>query len=110
MIAETYPAEALRQLGLRLSGSKRRQTDRAALGGGLRAAMAALDAAPDAALAAAIAEGFGADPAGEDRFDCVLGLLAVLLVLAGRRPDRPPDDPALLRWEGWVLGQTALPR
>jgi hypothetical protein len=110
VIAETYPAEALRQLGLRLSGSKRRQADRAALAGGVRAAMAALGAAPDAALAAAVADGFGADAAGEDRLDCVLGLLAVLLVLAGRRPDRPPDDAALLRWEGWVLGQTTLPR
>ncbi len=108
-IAETYPAEALRQLGLRLAGSKRRQMDRAALAGGLRGAMAALDAKPDTALATAIADGFGADPAGEDRFDCVLGLLAVLQVLAGRRPDRPPDDPALLRWEGWVLGRPRCP-
>jgi hypothetical protein len=72
--------------------------------------MAALDAQPDAALAAAIADGFGAEAAGEDRFDCLIGLLAVLLVLAGRRPDRAPDDPELQRWEGWVLGQTALPR
>jgi hypothetical protein len=109
-IAETYPAEALRQLGLRVSGSKRRQADRAALAAGLRGAMAALDAQPDAALAAAIADGFDADAAGEDRFDCLIGLLAVLLVLAGRRPDRAPDDPGLRRWEGWVLGQTALPR
>lgn len=109
-LAETYPAEALRHLGLRLPGSKRRQADRAALAGGLRAAMGRLAAVPDGPLEAALAEGFGADAAGEDRFDCVLGLLCVLNVLAGNRPDTAPADPWVLRWEGWVLGQTALPQ
>jgi hypothetical protein len=109
-LAETYPAEALRHLGLRLSGSKRRQADRAALAGGLRAAMDRLGAVPDGPLDAAIAGGFGADAAGEDRFDCVLGLLCVLNVLAGNRPDTAPPDPWIARWEGWVLGQTAPPR
>jgi hypothetical protein len=108
-LAETYPAEALRQLDLRLSGSKRRQADRAALAAPLRAAMARLDAQPDPALAAALETGFGADPAGEDRFDCVLGVLAVLAVLTGARPDTAPEDPWIRRWEGWVLGQTDLP-
>ena len=32
-MAETYPAEALRHLGIRLKGSKRRQADRAAIAG-----------------------------------------------------------------------------
>jgi hypothetical protein len=58
----------------------------------------------------ALESGFGADAAGEDRFDSVLGLLCVLNVLAGHRPDDTPDDPWLRRWEGWVLGQTSLPR
>ena len=108
-IAETYPAEALRHLGLRLSGSKRRQSDRAALAPALLAAMARLDAHPDPEMEATITNGFGADAAGEDRFDCTLGVLCVLNVLAGHRPDAPPDIPMLSRWEGWVLGQTALP-
>jgi hypothetical protein len=106
VVAETYPAEALRHLGLRLAGSKRRQADRQRLAPGLRCAMARLDATPDAALAAALADGFGADAAGEDRFDTLLGLLCVLGVLAGRRPDDAPADPWVRRWEGWVLGQT----
>ena len=109
VVAETYPAEAMRQLGLRMGGSKRRQADRVALAGPLQGAMAGLDAAGDSAFAAALAGGFGADAAGEDRFDSVLGLLCVLAVLAGKRPDDAPGDPWVQRWEGWVLGQTALP-
>ncbi len=58
----------------------------------------------------AILDGFGADASGEDRFDSVLGVLCVLNVLAGNRPDTAPDDPWIQRWEGWVLGQTALPK
>ena len=108
-IAETYPAEALRHLGLRLTGSKRRQADRLALAPPLLAAAAALHAQPDPAMVAAIAAGFDADGAGEDRFDSLLGLLCVLNVLAGERTDAAPDDPWIQSWEGWVLGQTALP-
>jgi hypothetical protein len=71
-------------------------------------AMAAT-ATPDNAMLAAVADGFGSDPAGEDRFDSVLGVLCVLNVLAGNRPDTAPPDPWIQRWEGWVLGQTAMP-
>ena len=109
-LAEVYPAEALRQLGLKLAGSKRAQAPRRALAEALRDAMARLRVAPTSALAATIADGFGADAAGEDRLDCVLGLLALIAVLDGARPDHIPDDPWIARWEGWVLGQTDMPR
>jgi hypothetical protein len=56
-----------------------------------------------------MSDGFGSDAAGEDRFDCVLGVLCVLNVLAGNRPDTAPRDWWIRHWEGWVLGQTALP-
>ena len=39
----------------------------------------------------------------------MLGVLCVLNVLAGNGPDSAAADPWILRWEGWVLGQTALP-
>jgi hypothetical protein len=108
-VAETYPAEALRHLGIRLRGSKRRQSDRASAALPLLAAMDRLDVRPEPALIEAVSGGLGAGPAGEDRFDCLLGVLCVINVLAGHRPDTTPDDPWLTTWEGWVLGQTALP-
>ncbi len=106
VLAETYPAEAMRQLGLRMGGSKRRHADRTALVPAIRQAMAALSASPDPALDRLMAQGFGPDAAGEDRMDCVLGVLCLLQVLAGRRTDAAPDDPWIRRWEGWVLGQS----
>ena len=109
-LAETYPAEALRHLGIRLKGSKRRQADRAVVADLLFDAMERLNAAPSPALHATVTDGFGSDAAGEDRFDCVLGVLCVLNVLAGHRPETPPDDPWISRWEGWVLGQKSLPK
>ena len=108
-MAETYPAEALRHLRIKLQGSKRRRADRAAAAAPLRAAMQRLNVVGEPALEVAVSDGFGADAAGEDRFDCVLGLLCVLNVLAGHRPDTAPNDPWIQLWEGWVLGQTALP-
>ncbi len=110
VVAETYPAQALRILGLRNNGSKRRQADRRGLAPALQTVMARLRARSSPDLAAALADGFGADAPGEDRFDSLLGVLNVIAVLDGIAPDSVPDDPAILRWEGWVFGQAALPR
>ena len=110
VLAEVYPAEALRHCGLAMRGSKRVQPDRARLAVPLLAAMGARRVAPSPALRAMVLDGFGADAAGEDRFDSVIGLLGLIGVLDGFRPDFIPDDPAIRALEGWVLGQTALPR
>jgi hypothetical protein len=108
-LAEVYPAEALRHLGLKLGGSKRAEAPRRALAPALCDVMAAMRVAPDAALANMIEAGFGADAAGEDRFDSLIGLLGLIGVMDGRRADFIPADPMIRAWEGWVLGQTALP-
>jgi hypothetical protein len=106
-IAETYPAEAMRQVGVSLKGSKRRQADRVTVCEGLLAAMTRLDAVPDATLVDAVMDGFGGKPDGEDRFDSLLGLLCILGVLSGRRDEGVPNDHWIMTWEGWVLGQAA---
>jgi hypothetical protein len=110
VVAEAYPAEILRHLGLVMRGSKRRQSDRMALAPALRAVFAGLSAMADPTLEAAITDGFGADAMGEDRFDSVIGVLGVINVVAGNRSGCVPDDPWIRRWEGWVLGQTSLPQ
>ncbi len=110
VLAEVYPAEALRHCGMAMRGSKRVRADRRALAEPLRAAMAARRVVPYTALRAMVMDGFGADAAGEDRFDSLVGLLGLIGVLDGLRPDFIPDDPAVRSWEGWVLGQTAMPR
>jgi hypothetical protein len=109
VLAETYPADSMRQRGLRLVGSKRRQSDRTTLAAALLAELEARCVTPSPALLAAIRDGFGADAAGEDRFDSLLGVLGLLAVLDGAQPDFVPDDPWIRRWEGWVLGQTEMP-
>ena len=108
-LAETYPAEALRHFGIKLRGSKRRQTDRIATSDALCLAMNQLAASPDKNLSQMIQLGFGSDSAGEDRFDSFIGVLCVLNILNRGRPDTAPDDTWIRRWEGWVLGQTLLP-
>ena len=108
-LAEVYPAEALRHLGVKLAGSKRAEGPRRALAPALRDVMVALDVIPDAALRDMIQTGFGPDAAGEDRFDSLIGLLGLIGVVDGKRPDFIPADPMIHSWEGWVLGQTALP-
>ncbi len=108
VVAETYPAEAMRHLGLRPAGSKRRQADRAAYAPALRARMQEMACVCSGALGRALVDGFGDGEDGEDRFDSVLGVLCVIGVLQGRRPDGTPDDPWIRTWEGWVLGQEAV--
>jgi hypothetical protein len=106
-VCETYPAQCLRQLRLTLKGSKRRQADRMALAAAIRDAMRRLNAVPVGELAEQIAGGFGGDSAGEDRMDSVVGVLGLIDVLAGNRPDRAPSEFWIARWEGWILGQMA---
>lgn len=109
VLAEVYPAEAMRHVGVRLAGSKRSRAARLGAAPALRDALARAGAVAEPALAAALEAGFGPDAAGEDRLDSLLGLLGLIGVLDGARPDFVPDDPWVRRWEGWVLGQTALP-
>jgi len=111
VLAEVYPAEAMRHCGVTLpGGGKRAAAARIRAAPLLRAALAARRIQPDAELTEAVSAGFGDDAAGEDRLDSVLGLMGLIGVLNGQRPDFVPDDPWIRRWEGWVLGQTALPR
>lgn len=108
--AETYPAEACVQLGLRPPGrgwSKRSRDDRAALAGHLTAAMRCREAVPVAGLSRQLRDGFGSAPDAEDRFDALLALLSMIDVCTGRRRAGAPHDDRVRRLEGWILGLDA---
>lgn len=107
ILAETYPAEAYGHVGVSFRNqSKTNQAHRA----GHAAAIFGWAAKNRVAFAAAcrnqIEGGFSSDRAGEDRFDALLGLLGMIEVADHRRPEGCPDDEAILRWEGWILGQS----
>ena len=82
------------------------QADRAANAPALLACARALKVALAPPLAAAIENGFGAAPDGEDPFDSTVGLFGMLNVLSGARAASEPDDPLVRKVEGWILGQT----
>ncbi|MDW8317992.1 MAG: hypothetical protein RMN53_09140 [Anaerolineae bacterium] len=111
VVAEAYPRNGYRRLGVRfdraLGGGKGSQAQRRANGAALLAWAAAAGVDLAEPLVAAIRDGFGADAAGEDRFDAVVGLCGLVEVVAGRCPTGEPDDPAVRRIEGWILGQVS---
>jgi hypothetical protein len=105
VVAETYPADAQRWLGLSsVAGSKRDQEVRRLRGERLTAAATARGVTLTPALVAAVADGFGADAGSDDRYDAVVGLLGMLEVLTGRRLEGYPPA-AVRRIEGGILGQ-----
>lgn len=105
VIAETYPGDVYRQLGMPRGGwSKRRQIDRQRIGKAMLSWLATRQGIDAGALFPMIDDGFGNDKAGEDRFDAVVGLLGMLDVVDGRRDEGSPDNEAVRQWEGWILG------
>jgi len=112
VLAETYPGEFYNHLGVRFSrrrlgerSGKRAQLDRIANAATLLAwaDQASVEIPPD--LKAAMREGFGPSPNGEDPFDALVGLLGMLNVVLGLRPPGEPEDEKIRKIEGWILGQ-----
>ena len=103
-VAECYPANAMRQMGIVLKGSKRRQSDRRTVATVLRGLLDDLEAQPEPAFATQIGDGFGAASDGEDRFDSLIGLLRILQLIRDPALDHRPA-PEICRWEGWILGR-----
>lgn len=107
VVAETYPADACVQLGLRTPGrgwSKRDAPDRRDQG--RRLLQWAADKPIDlSAVRETVEDGFGSAAAGEDPFDAWVGLLGMLAVVLGLQPEGAPGDREARRVEGWILGR-----
>jgi hypothetical protein len=104
VLAETYPADSYGQVGVRFAhgDSKGRQQDRAKFANRIKnwAFSNSVALSPD--LVALVDNGFGTQAEGEDAFDAVMGLLGMIEVIEGRRPEGPMQSN---KWEGWILGQ-----
>ncbi len=110
VVAETYPREYYRHLGPSASGrwSKRRKADRLGRVPGLFDWADSLSAEWDAGIRQRVESGFSDNRNGEDEFDAVIGLLAMIAVVTGAiDAEVPADDPAVLSTEGWILGRAA---
>lgn len=103
-IVETYPAEFYRHLNLRL-GSKRNQGDRRSNGLLLLEWADKLETELTPEMRAAIQDGFGPLPDGEDLFDATIGLFGMLGVVLGHRHSGEPADSTVRKIEGWMLGR-----
>ena len=104
VLAETYPADCYAPLGLIFGRrSKRRQDDRRAVATDLLARGRRHAITLSQECEAAISAGFAPEHGGEDGFDALVGLLGMIEVVAGRRPEMPARVPAP-SWEGWILG------
>jgi hypothetical protein len=105
VLAETYPGDVYRQLGIPRRGwSKRRQADRGNVGQIIANWLAARPHIDASALSGSLNDGFGEDRAGEDRFDAFVGLLGMLSVVSGERPEAIGMDASCRIHEGWILG------
>lgn len=110
VVAETYPREYYRHLGPAARWSKRRRADRLRQIPGLLAWAESLPVEWDAGIQPRVESGFSDDRNGEDEFDAVIGLLAMIAVVTGALDAGvPADDPAVLSTEGWILGRAADP-
>jgi len=113
VICECYPRAAYEwPLGFPRTGwSKRRQADRRARATDALAWITAsgLPVRLDPDARAALDDGFGPRPSGEDPFDATMGALQLIAVLEGRVPAGPAADlpAAQLDVEGWILGRPA---
>ena len=111
IIAEAYPGEFYHHFGMfARRGSKRAQVVRQREGAQLLRWAAGQRVVISAELHTQIASGFGPKPDGEDPFDAVVGLFGMLNVVLGNQPTMP-NLPGFVRdIEGWVFGQTDLPK
>lgn len=111
VVAETYPTEFYRHLGVRFTPvpgrkwGKRVQADRCRNAPALEQAAERLGVTLIRELPAAVRNGFGAAVDSDDAFDAFIGLLGMLNVLRGFRSSVEPDDPAVRNVEGWIFGQ-----
>ncbi|WP_338187206.1 methyltransferase type 12 [Thalassospira tepidiphila] len=51
-----------------------------------------------------ISDGFGPDHGKDDAFDALIGVMGLIEIAEGRRPEHLPRTPSVLNREGWIVG------
>jgi len=51
-----------------------------------------------------IKDGFGPDHGKDDAFDALIGVMGLIEIAEGRRPEHLPRTPSILEREGWIVG------
>jgi hypothetical protein len=108
VLAETYPREAYSHVGVSLGPhqSKRKQDHRRVAMEQLPLLAKKSNVTFTSSAQEAFHDGFGSKDSGEDPFDAFVGLLSMIKVVAGRRPEGGRSlSGEVARWEGWILGQ-----
>jgi len=101
IIVETYPAEYYHWFFGKWKG-KQNVEERKRVGAYLLKWAEIVGLKLNGPLRRAISDGF---PDGrDDAFDAVIGLFAMIEVLAGRRPSGEPNEDSVQNVEGWILG------
>ncbi|MEO0392150.1 MAG: hypothetical protein AAF213_02760 [Pseudomonadota bacterium] len=104
VLAETYPGEVYGWFDCQPKAKTRRDA-RLSVVPVLRATIDDMDLTLTDEANAMLADGFGDDRHGEDRFDSFVGALGLFSVVTKRRPALVPSDPVFTQIEGWILGQ-----
>lgn len=112
VIVETYPAEACVQIGLGAPGkswSKRKQDHRRAFSPILQKWARDHDIELGVSLIVLLNKGFESSPFGEDKFDAVAGLVAMLGIITDNDSYDAPPDIRVRIVEGWIFGLPPVP-
>jgi hypothetical protein len=108
VVAESYPAETYSHLGLARSFGKTKQAGRQSQAGAMLHWCDAHGVILNPVLRSEIADGFGDESNGDDRFDSFAGLLGLIEVLENPAAFTAPLDPVIRSVEGWILGMRHL--
>jgi hypothetical protein len=115
VVAETYPGEYYRHLGIHFStrrtgqhSGKRDQSDRKANAPTILAASRDVKLMLPVELEELILSGFGSKLVSEDQFDTIVGLLGMMKVIRQELPEPVNLTGELTSIEGWILGQKLL--
>ncbi|PKR58696.1 methyltransferase type 12 [Thalassospira lohafexi] len=102
-LIETYPAEVYAWLGIG-DVTKSNRDSRAMAVARLIATARDSDIEILPAVIDDIKDGFGPDQGKDDAFDALVGVMGLILIANGKRPQNLPIDDIIQNREGWIVG------